>query len=78
MGYEEVETSGLDPEALTYIGLPVKEFAKRLQDHNLVDAERTLRSAANSSTEAPTTSIVTSISCAEGARILGQRYIVWP
>ena len=35
MGYEEVETYGLDPKALTYYGLPAAEFAKRLQEHGL-------------------------------------------
>ena len=35
MGYEEVETYGIDPDALTYYRLPAAEFAKRLKEHNL-------------------------------------------
>ena len=35
MGYEEVETYGLDPAAMTYYRMPARDFAKRLRDHNL-------------------------------------------
>ena len=77
MGYEEVETYGIDPKALTYYGLPAVEFAKRLQDHNLVtpsghyDLQQFLRASADDLNRYVDR-------CAEGARILGQRYIVWP
>ena len=77
MGYEEVETYGIDPEALTYYGLPAVEFAKRLQDHNLstpsghYDLQQFLHASADDLNRYVDR-------CAEGARILGQRYIVWP
>ena len=77
MGYEEVETYGIDPKALTYYGLPAVEFAKRLQDHNLVtpsghyDLQQFLQGSADDLNRYVDR-------CAEGARILGQRYIVWP
>ena len=77
MGYEEVETYGLDPAALTYYRLPAKDFAQRLQDHNLptpsghYDLQRFLDGSADDLNRYVD-------QCAEGARILGQRYIVWP
>ena len=77
MGYEEVETYGIDPKALTYYGLPAAEFAKRLQDHNLAtpsghyDLQQFLQGSADDLNRYVDR-------CAEGARILGQRYIVWP
>jgi sugar phosphate isomerase/epimerase len=77
MGYEEVETYGIDPEALTYYRLPAAEFAKRLQDHNLptpsghYDLQQFL--------DAGTDDLNRYVDrCAEGARVLGQTYIVWP
>ena len=77
MGYEEVETYGIDPKALTYYGLPAAEFAKRLQDHNLptpsghYDLQQFLSGSADDLNRYVDR-------CAEGARVLGQRYIVWP
>jgi sugar phosphate isomerase/epimerase len=77
MGYEEVETYGLDPKALTYYGLPAAEFAKRLQEHGLAtpsghyDLQQFLHSSPDDLHRFVDR-------CAEGARILGQRYIVWP
>ena len=35
MGYQEVETYGIDPAKLTYYGMPAKDFAQRLKDLNL-------------------------------------------
>ena len=35
MGYEEVETYGINPDALTYYGMPAVDFARALRDHNL-------------------------------------------
>jgi sugar phosphate isomerase/epimerase len=77
MGYEEVETYGLDPKALTYYGLPAVEFAKRLQGHNLVNpsGHYDLQQFLQGSTDDLHRYVDR---CAEGARILGQRYIVWP
>jgi len=77
MGYEEVETYGINPEALTYYGLPAAEFAKRLTEHNLAtpsghyDLQRFLNASADDLNRYVDR-------CAEGARVLGQRYIVWP
>jgi sugar phosphate isomerase/epimerase len=77
MGYEEVETYGINPAALTYYGLPAKDLAKRLQDHNLptpsghYDLQQFLNGSADDLNRYVD-------QCAEGARILGQRYIVWP
>ena len=77
MGYEEVETYGIDPEALTYYRLPASELAKRLQDHNLPtpSGHYDLQQFLNGSTDDLNRYVDR---CAEGARILGQRYIVWP
>src|SRR4029453_16800519 len=35
MGYEEVETYGINPDKLTYYGMPAGDFAKVLRDHKL-------------------------------------------
>src|SRR4029450_10135517 len=77
MGYEEVETYGIDPEALTYYRLPASELAKRLQDHNLPtpSGHYDLQQFMHGRTHDLTRYVDR---CAEGARILGQRYIVWP
>jgi len=77
MGYEEVETYGINPEALTYYGLPAAEFAKRLTEHHLptpsghYDLQRFLNASADDLNRYVDR-------CVEGARVLGQRYIVWP
>ena len=77
MGYEEVETYGINPEALTYYGLPAAEFVKRLTEHNLptpsghYDLQQFLNASADDLNRYVDR-------CVEGARILGQRYIVWP
>jgi sugar phosphate isomerase/epimerase len=77
MGYEEVETYGINPEALTYYGLPAAEFAKRLTERNLstpsghYDLQQFLNASADDLNRYVDR-------CAEGARVLGQRYIVWP
>ncbi len=77
MGYEEVETYGINPEALTYYGLSAAEFAKRLTEHNLstpsghYDLQRFLNASADDLNRYVDR-------CVEGARVLGQRYIVWP
>ena len=77
MGYEEVETYGFDPAAMTYYRLPAREFARRLQDRNLptpsghYDLQRFLRGTADDMNRYVD-------GCAEGARLLGQRYITWP
>jgi sugar phosphate isomerase/epimerase len=77
MGYEEVETYGIDPVAMTYYGLPAREFASRLRDRNLTtpsghyDLQRFLHASADDMNRYVD-------GCAEGARLLGQRYITWP
>ena len=77
MGYEEVETYGIDPVAMTYYGIPAREFASRLRDRNLAtpsghyDLQRFLRASADDMNRYVD-------GCAEGARLLGQRYITWP
>lgn len=35
MGYEEVETYGINPGALTYYGMPARDFASLLRDLGL-------------------------------------------
>jgi hypothetical protein len=77
MGYEEVETYGIDPDALTYYRLPAAEFAKHLKDRNLPtpSGHYDLQQFLNASTDDLNRYVDR---CAEGARILGQRYIVWP
>ncbi len=77
MGYEEVETYGLDPAALTYYRMPARDFARRLQDHKLTtpsghyDLQRFL--------SAPVDDLNRYVdACAEGARVLGQQYVTWP
>ena len=77
MGYEEVETYGIDPKALTYYGLPAVEFAQRLQEHGLTtpSGHYDLQQFLHASTDDLNRFVDR---CAEGARILGQRYIVWP
>jgi sugar phosphate isomerase/epimerase len=77
MGYEEVETYGINPGALTYYGMPARDFARRLEDHNLpapsghYDLQNLLRASADDLNRYVDR-------CVEGARILGQRYITWP
>jgi sugar phosphate isomerase/epimerase len=77
MGYEEVETYGINPGALTYYGLPAAEFAKRLTEYNLstpsghYDLQQFLNAGADDLNRYVDR-------CVEGARVLGQRYIVWP
>jgi sugar phosphate isomerase/epimerase len=77
MGYEAVETYGIDPAALTYYGLPAAELAKRLKDHNLPtpSGHYDLQQFLNASPDDLNRYVDR---CAEGARVLGQRYIVWP
>jgi sugar phosphate isomerase/epimerase len=77
MGYEEVETYGINPGALTYYGIPARDFARRLEDHNLpapsghYDLQNLLHASADDLNRYVDR-------CIEGARILGQRYITWP
>src|SRR4029453_8949184 len=73
MGYEEVETYGIDPDALTYYRLPAAEFAKRLQDRNLPtpSGHYDLQKFLNASTDDLNRYVDR---CAEGAR----PYIVCP
>jgi sugar phosphate isomerase/epimerase len=77
MGYEEVETYGIDPNAITYYGLPAKDFAQRLRDHNLPtpSGHYDLQQFLHASTDDLNRYVD---ACADGAHILGQRYIVWP
>jgi sugar phosphate isomerase/epimerase len=77
MGYEEVETYGIDPAALTYYRTPARDFARLLQDHGLptpsghYDIQNLLNASADDMDRYVDR-------CAEGARLLGQQYITWP
>jgi sugar phosphate isomerase/epimerase len=77
MGYEEVETYGLNAEGLSYYGLPAKVFAQRLKDNNLTtpsghyDLNRFVASSADDLKRYVDR-------CIEGAHALGQAYITWP
>ena len=77
MGYEEVETYGINPEAMTYYGLPAREFASRLKDHNLAtpSGHYDFQNFLNGSDDQMNRYVDR---CAEGARLLGQHYVVWP
>lgn len=77
MGYQEVETYGIGTGALTYYGLPAADFAKRLEDHRLPtpSGHYDLQQFLGAGTDALHRYVDR---CAEGARLLGQRYIVWP
>ena len=76
LGYEEVETYGFDPQALSYYGLPAKTFAERLRALKIATPSGHYdlnQFAAN----------VDDLQryvdrCIEGARVLGQPYITWP
>lgn len=77
IGYEEVETYGINPGAMTYYGMPARDFASRLRDHNLPtpSGHYDLQNLLNASADDMNRYVD---SCAEGARILGQQYITWP
>jgi sugar phosphate isomerase/epimerase len=77
LGYEEVETYGFDPEALRYYGLPARELAGRLRDHNLKapSGHYDLNRFVSSSVDDLTRYVAR---CIEGAQALGQTYITWP
>ena len=40
LGYEEVETYGLNPDKLTYYGMPAGDFGRALRDHNLPTSDQ--------------------------------------
>jgi sugar phosphate isomerase/epimerase len=77
MGYQEVETYGIDPGKLTYYGMPARELAQRLKDLNLTtpsghyDLQDFLKSSADDLNRYVD-------QCAEGAHLLGQTYVTWP
>lgn len=77
MGYEEVETYGINPAAMSYYRMPARDFARLLQDHKLTtpsghyDMQQFLHATADEMNRYVDR-------CAEGARILGQNYITWP
>jgi len=77
MGYEEVETYGINPDALTYYGMPAGDFARALRDHNLpaptghYDFQNLI-----GATDDAMNRYVDRV--AEGAKLLGQQYVVWP
>lgn len=77
LGYQEVETYGLEPETLDYYGMPAREFAARLRDHGLStpSGHYDLNHFATAS-DADLYGYVDR--CIEGARLLGQRYVTWP
>jgi sugar phosphate isomerase/epimerase len=77
MGYEEVETYGINPDELTYYGMPAGDFARALRDYNLpsptghYDFQNLL-----SADDDPMNRYVDRVT--EGAKLLGQQYVVWP
>ena len=77
MGYEEVETYGINPDALTYYGMPAADFARALRDHNLPTptGHYDFQNLLNAGDDAMNRYVdrVT-----EGAKVLGQQYVVWP
>jgi sugar phosphate isomerase/epimerase len=77
LGYEEVETYGLEPDTLHYYGMPARGFAARLSDQGLStpSGHYDLNHFATAS-DADLHRYVDR--CIEGARLLGQRYITWP
>src|SRR5262245_62171402 len=77
MGYEEVETYGIDPEPLTYYGLPARDFAKALRDQNLPTPTghydfQNLLGKGDDALHRYVDRVI------EGAKVLGQEYVVWP
>ena len=77
MGYEEVETYGINPDALTYYGMPAGDFAKALRDHNLPTPTghydfQNLLTAGDDAMNRYVDRVT------EGAKLLGQQYVVWP
>ncbi len=77
MGYQEVETYGIDPGKLTYYGMPARDFAQRLKDLNLTtpSGHYNLQNFLKSSVDDLNRYVD---GCAEGAHLLGQRYVTWP
>ena len=76
MGYQEVETYGFDPGALSYYRMPAKEFAQRLKDLNLTTPSGHYDLQLPSSSADDLNRYVDR--CAEGAHLLGQTYVTWP
>ena len=77
MGYEEVETYGINPDELTYYGMPAGDFARALRDHNLPSPTghydfQNLLSAGDDAMNRYVDRVT------EGAKLLGQQYVVWP
>jgi len=77
MGYEELETYGFDPSALSYYGLPAKDFAERLRARKMTtpSGHYDLNQFAATSVDDLKRYVDR---CIEGARVLGQAYITWP
>jgi sugar phosphate isomerase/epimerase len=77
LGYEEVETYGFDPQAMSYYGLPAKTFAERLQVLKITtpSGHYDLNQYAAASVDDLKRYVDR---CIEGARVLGQPYITWP
>ena len=76
LGYEEVETYGIDPAGLGYYGMPAKDFAQRLRDHKLTTPsghyDLNLRDDQRRRSEAVRRPLH------RGRALLGQAYITWP
>ena len=77
LGYEEVETYGLEPKGLGFYGLPAKTFAQHLRDHGIsaVSGHYDLNRYAAASVDDLKNYVDR---CIEGARALDQSYITWP
>jgi sugar phosphate isomerase/epimerase len=77
LGYQEVETYGFDPGAIGYYGLPAREFAQLLREHDITSpsGHYDLNKFVTASVDDLNRYIDR---CAEGARALGQSYVTWP
>ena len=77
MGYQELETYGFDPQALSFYGMPAKTFAERLKALNLtaVSGHYDLNRYVSTSVDDLKRYVD---KCIEGAKAIGQSYVTWP
>jgi sugar phosphate isomerase/epimerase len=77
IGYEDTETYGFDPEAMTYYGMKASDFRKLLNDHNLIttSGHYDLFPFLNKS-DGDLKQYLDR--CIQGAKALDQKYITWP
>jgi sugar phosphate isomerase/epimerase len=77
LGYQEVETYGFDPQALSYYRMPARDLAQQLRDRGLTtpSGHYDLNRFATASDDDLNRYVD---SCIAGATQLGHRYITWP